>query len=86
MDHKMLARYPVGNPRRKWRQDNFILALASPGAMTLDAPSELVRKKTRRGVKTALDSGGSPYIHENRRLYCAVNCFKFATTGFAFLF
>ena len=57
MDHKMLARYPVGNPRRKWRQDNFILALASPGAMTLDAPSELVRKKTRRGVKTALDAG-----------------------------
>ena len=57
MDHKMLARYPIGNPRRKWRQDNFVLGLASPGAMTLDEPSELSRKKTRRGVKTAIDAG-----------------------------
>lgn len=26
MDHKILNRYPIGNPHRKWRQDNFILS------------------------------------------------------------
>ena len=26
MEHKILSRYPLGNPRRKWRQDNFILS------------------------------------------------------------
>jgi len=26
MEHKILARYPLGNPRRTWRQDNFILS------------------------------------------------------------
>ena len=26
MEHKILARYPIGNPRRTWRQDNFILS------------------------------------------------------------
>lgn len=26
MEHKILNRYPIGNPRRKWRQDNFVLS------------------------------------------------------------
>ena len=26
MEHKILSRYPLGNPRRKWRQDNFVLS------------------------------------------------------------
>ena len=57
MDHKLLARDPIGNPRRVWRQDNFTLALASPAPMTLTPPSDLTHVKTRRGVKTALDAG-----------------------------
>ena len=57
MEHKLLARHPIGNPRRVWRQDNFTLALASPAPMTLTPPSDLTHVKTRRGVKTALDAG-----------------------------
>lgn len=26
MEHKILARYPIGNPHRIWKQDNFILS------------------------------------------------------------
>ena len=26
MEHKVLNRYPIGNPRRKWKQDNFVLS------------------------------------------------------------
>ena len=26
MEHRILSRYPLGNPRRKWRQDNFVLS------------------------------------------------------------
>lgn len=26
MEHKILNRYPIGNPRRKWRQDHFVLS------------------------------------------------------------
>ncbi|MBQ8577825.1 MAG: hypothetical protein IJ449_07665 [Clostridia bacterium] len=29
MEHKILSRYPLGNPRRMWRQDNFILSTFS---------------------------------------------------------
>ena len=29
MEHKVFARYPLGNPRRVWRQDNFILSTFS---------------------------------------------------------
>lgn len=57
MEHKLLKRTPIGNPRRKWRQDNFILSLATPASLTLDEPNEFTRQKTRRGVKTAVDAG-----------------------------
>ena len=33
MEKKLFARYPIGNPRRKWRQDNFILSIVNPGPM-----------------------------------------------------
>ncbi|MBR5871224.1 MAG: hypothetical protein IKZ09_09320, partial [Clostridia bacterium] len=29
MEHKIYARYPLGNPRRIWRQDNFLLSTFS---------------------------------------------------------
>ena len=29
MEHKILARYPLGNPRRFWQQDNFVLSTFS---------------------------------------------------------
>ena len=57
MEHQLLKRHPIGNPRRKWRQDNFILSIASPAPLGLAEPSELTRRKTRRAVKTAVDVG-----------------------------
>lgn len=57
MQYKRLARYPIGNPRRVWRQDNFTLGLASPTIMSLRPSNELSTQKTRRAVKTAIDAG-----------------------------
>ena len=57
MEHKLLKRYPIGNPRRRWRQDRFILSLASPAPMGLAEKSSLTHRKLRRGVKTAMDAG-----------------------------
>ena len=55
MEHKLFARHPIGNPGRKWRQDNFLLRCA-PGARGLQKHSELTHLKTRRSVKTAFDA------------------------------
>ncbi|MBO5270219.1 MAG: hypothetical protein J6B77_05500 [Clostridia bacterium] len=59
MEHKLLARHPIGNPRRIWRQDNFLLTVASPAPMqtSLLPKSELTMRKTRRSVKTSIDAG-----------------------------
>ena len=57
MKHQLLARYPLGNPHRVWKQDNFILNIASPGPMTRRPKSDLTRQKTRRAVKTCMDAG-----------------------------
>ena len=59
MKHQMLARRPVGNPRRVWRQDNFLLSVASAGPMSvaLEEKSEHTYRKTRKGVKTCVDAG-----------------------------
>ncbi len=38
MEHRILKRYPLGNPRRLWRQDNFILStFAARGENMRDA-------------------------------------------------
>ena len=57
MMKKRLARYPLGNPRRKWRQEQFIHALVNPGPMGLNMEGPLHREKARRAVKTAVDAG-----------------------------
>ena len=59
MDHKLLPRKPIGNPRRVWKQDSFILTVASAGPMrsAWEAKSEFTRRKTRRAVKTCMDVG-----------------------------
>ena len=59
MDHKLLPRNPIGNPRRVWKQDSFILTVASAGPMrnAWEAKSELTLRKTRRAVKTCMDAG-----------------------------
>lgn len=62
MKHKLLARYPVGNPRRVWKQDNLILHAPSPGPMIassyfMNGRGDMTYRKTRRAVKTTMDAG-----------------------------
>ncbi len=59
MQHKLLARKPVGNPRRVWKQDNLLISVASAGPMdtTLVEQSDYTYRKTRRAVKTCVDAG-----------------------------
>lgn len=57
MKKKLLARYPIGNPHRLWKQDNFLLTIASPGPMGLEIRDEWTLEKTRRAVKTCVDAG-----------------------------
>ena len=59
MYHKLLPRTPIGNPRRVWKQDSFILTVASAGPMRSAWPtkSEITRRNTRRAVKTCMDAG-----------------------------
>ncbi len=45
MEHKILKRYPIGNPRRAWKQDNFILSNFSAKAADM--------RKTMRHCKEA---------------------------------
>ena len=62
MKHKVLARYPVGNPRRVWKQDRFILHAPSPGPMIastgfFSGRGDITYRKSRRAVKTTMDAG-----------------------------
>ena len=54
---KLLARYPLGNPRRLWRQDNFVFSTFSPGLMSLDNDNERDTAIMRRSVKTCVEAG-----------------------------
>ena len=55
MEHKILARHPIGNPRRLWKQDNFLLCVSNPAPLKAD--DELSVKKASRAVKTCADAG-----------------------------
>jgi len=57
MEKKLLARYPIGNPRRVWRQDNFIFCISSAAPVGLDLDGELLGEKIRRSVKTCVEAG-----------------------------
>ncbi|MBR3837141.1 MAG: hypothetical protein IKJ74_03260 [Clostridia bacterium] len=57
MERKMFARYPIGNPKRTWKQDNMVIAVSSPGPLGLDVKDEISLERTRRGVETALTAG-----------------------------
>jgi len=57
MEKKLFARYPIGNPRRRWRQDNFILSIVNPGPMGLDKRSPRHCELARRSVETAVAAG-----------------------------
>lgn len=57
MERKLFARYPIGNPNRTWRQDNFIVSVSNPGPLGLDVKSPLMLERTRRATETAMAAG-----------------------------
>ena len=57
MEKKLFARYPIGNPKRTWRQDNFILSVASSGPYGLDEKNPVLLERTRRSVETTQKAG-----------------------------
>ena len=57
MEHKRLARYPLGNPRRAWRQENLILSIENPGPVGLKYGGEEYARITERAVKTCQEAG-----------------------------
>lgn len=57
MERKLLARFPLGNPRRLWQQDYFIFSAFSPGQLSLENDCEEQSLIMRRSVKTCVDAG-----------------------------
>ena len=59
MEHKYLPRYPIGNPKRAWKQDKFILSTFSPTCVyyfkNLEKPHAY--DVARKAVKTCADAG-----------------------------
>ena len=59
METKYLKRFPIGNPRRVWKQDKFILSTFSPTSVhyTPFLQNPNAYEIARRGVKTCADAG-----------------------------
>lgn len=57
MKHKLLARFPLSNPRRLWAQDNFVLSNFCPGPLGLEKDTPEDDAIMRRSVKTCYDAG-----------------------------
>ena len=57
MEKKMLARYPLGNPRRLWQQDTFTLSTFNPDRISFRVEQPDAAEIMRRSVKTCADAG-----------------------------
>lgn len=59
MEHKYLPRYPLGNPKREWKQDKFILSTFSPTCVHYNSNLQNPNAYdiARRAVKTCADAG-----------------------------
>lgn len=57
MEHRLLARKPLGNPNRVWKQNTFLLSVSSPAPMGIKPKDAYTLRKARRGVQTTLDAG-----------------------------
>ena len=57
MEKKYLKRYPIGNPRRLWKQDYYRLSTFSPGCVFFKEDDPNAVEKMRRAVKTCADAG-----------------------------
>jgi len=57
MKHVYLARHPLGNPRRIWKQDNYVLSTFSPTYVSSKNSDPLAVEHTRRAVETCYEAG-----------------------------
>ena len=57
MEKKYLKRYPIGNPRRLWKQDYYRLSTFSPGCVFFKEDDPNAVEKMRRAVKTCAEAG-----------------------------
>ncbi len=58
MKHELLKRYPLGNSRRVWKQDRFVLSTFSPAMATSRENNEGTSPdKMRNAVRTCVDAG-----------------------------
>ena len=55
MKHIKLARHPIGNPRRVWKQDNFLLCVSNPAPLKMK--DDVALKKAANSVRTCAQAG-----------------------------
>ena len=67
MEKKILARYPIGNPRRLWLQDNFILSNFSAKG---DNMRKVIRNCAEAGFNMLELGWASPEQAEEAVIYC----------------
>lgn len=67
MEHKILARYPIGNPHRVWRQDNFILSNFSAKG---DNMRKVIRNCAEAGFNLLELGWASPEQAAEAVVYC----------------
>ena len=67
MEHKILSRYPLGNPRRVWRQDKFILSTFS---LRAGDPRQAVRLLKEAGFNL-VELGWAPHEEAEAALRAA---------------
>lgn len=57
MERRYLKRYCLGNPKRVWKQDNFVFSTFSPASLDFHNEDPESREKTRQAVKTCAEAG-----------------------------
>ena len=67
MEKKILARYPLGNPRRKWKQDNYILSNFSAKG---DDMRKVIRNCAAAGFNMLELGWASPEQAADAVVYC----------------
>ena len=70
MEHKILNRYPIGNPRRKWTQDHFVLSQFKAHGNDM-----------RKHIKACADVGLTPLSLAGLRISRRTPPFSFASNS-----
>ncbi len=67
MEHKILARYPLGNPHRLWQQDNFVLSDFAARAMNM---RKAIRNCVEAGYNMLEMGWATPEQAQEAVIYC----------------